>query len=195
MFYTDDIKDKKILLHACCGPCSLGAIAPLLSDGARVTLFFYNPCIIDGEFDLRLAALNDVASHYGLSVIVPPHDYSSYLSYAQARASDREGGERCALCMDDRLRASALYARDNEFDAYTTTLTVSPHKNSKLIFSLADSFTDGAPFLPRDFKKRDGFLLSCRLARELGIYRQNFCGCEYSLASVRAQAAASGGAI
>lgn len=169
----------------------MGAIAPLLSDGADIALFFYNPCIIDGEFERRLDALNAVAAHYGLPVIVPPHNYAEYLSYAQAHASDREGGERCSLCMDDRLRAAALYARDNGFDAYTTTLTVSPHKNSKLIFSLAERFDDGAPFLPRDFKKRDGFLLSCSLTRELGIYRQGFCGCEYSLSAVQARSEAS----
>lgn len=180
MFFDGDIKDKKILLHACCGPCSLGAIEPLLSVGARITLFFYNPCIIDGEFELRLEALNTVAAHYGLKVIVPPHDYSYYKSYAEPYASAREGGERCSLCMDDRLKASAIYAGENGFDAYTTTLTVSPHKNSKLIFSLAQSINNGAPFLPRDFKKRDGFLLSCTRARELDIYRQKFCGCEYS---------------
>lgn len=180
MFYTDSIHDKKLLLHACCGPCGLGAIEPLLNDGASITLFFYNPCIENGEFERRLDALDIVAKHYGLPVIVPPHDYAAYKAYAESHGADREGGARCSLCMDDRLRVSARYAFDNGFDAYTTTLTVSPHKNSKLIFSLAQSIGDGAPFLPRDFKKKDGFLLSCRRARELGIYRQNYCGCEYS---------------
>ena len=176
----DELKDKKILLHACCGPCSLGAIEPLLDDGADITLFFYNPCIIDGEFDLRLAALQTVANHYNLPLIVPPHDYSFFTSYAAEYATAKEGGARCSLCMDDRLKAAALYAGEHGFDFYTTTLTVSPHKNSKLIFSLAQSIEGGAPILARDFKKRDGFLLSTRRAKELGIYRQNFCGCEYS---------------
>lgn len=195
MLFTDGIRNSNILLHACCGPCSLGAIEPLLEDGAHITLFFYNPCIVCGEFERRLSALETVAAHYGLKVINPPHGHAAFSAYASSRADDPEGGTRCSMCMDDRLRVTADTAADLGYDAYTTTLTVSPHKNSKLIFSLADGFTDGAPFLPRDFKKRDGFLLSCRLARELGIYRQNFCGCEYSLASVRAQAAASGGAI
>lgn len=189
MFFSSDIKNKKILLHACCGPCSLGAIAPLLNDGAQIALFFYNPCIIDGEFERRLDALRTVAEHYGLPVIVPPHDRSAYCAYASERASEKEGGERCALCMADRLRASATYAVEHGFDAYTTTLTVSPHKNSKLIFALAQNIADGAPFLARDFKKRDGFLLSCRLARELDIYRQKFCGCEYSAAAPDANGA------
>lgn len=181
MFYTGDISDKSILLHACCGPCSLGAIEPLLSDGARLTLFYYNPCIIDGEFERRLEALQTVAERYSLPLIVPSHDYSHFVSYAADYSELPEGGERCRLCMDDRIAVSARYALAHGFDAYTTTLTVSPHKNSKLIFSLADGVKDGAPFLARDFKKRDGFLLSCRLANELGIYRQGFCGCEYSL--------------
>ncbi|MDE7107564.1 MAG: epoxyqueuosine reductase QueH [Clostridiales bacterium] len=176
----DDIKNKKILLHACCGPCSLGAIEPLLNDGGDITLFYYNPCIIDGEFDLRLEALQTVVDYYKLPLVVPPHDYSFFSSYAKAHADASEGGARCSLCMDDRLKASALYAEEHGFDYYTTTLTVSPHKNSKLIFSLADSIKEGAPFLPRDFKKKDGFLLSTRRAKELGIYRQKFCGCEYS---------------
>ena len=180
MLYNGDIKSKKLLLHACCGPCSLGAIEPLLSDGAAVSLFFYNPCIVDGEFERRLDAMRFVAEHYGLPLIVPTHDYSQYLSYAAEHAAAREGGERCALCMDDRLLVSARYAAEHGFDMYSTTLTVSPHKNSKLIFSLAERNADGAPFLARDFKKRDGFLRSTRLTRELGIYRQSFCGCEFS---------------
>lgn len=180
MLYNGDIKSKKLLLHACCGPCSLGAIEPLLSDGAAVSLFFYNPCIVDGEFERRLDAMRFVAEHYGLPLIVPPHDYSQYLSYAAEHAAAREGGERCALCIDDRLLVSARYAAEHGFDMYSTTLTVSPHKNSKLIFSLAERNAYGAPFLARDFKKRDGFLRSTRLTRELGIYRQSFCGCEFS---------------
>ncbi|MCX4312927.1 MAG: epoxyqueuosine reductase QueH [Clostridia bacterium] len=181
MLYDGDIKNKRILLHACCGPCSLGAIEPLLSDGADLTLFFYNPCIIDGEFEKRLAALRSVASHYKLPLVVPEHDYSAYLAYAKPHASLPEGGDRCRLCFADRLRVSAEYAAEHGFDMYTTTLTVSPHKNSKLIFSIAGGFDFGAPFLPRDFKKRDGYLLSCRRAKELDIYRQKFCGCEFSL--------------
>lgn len=187
MFYTGDIKNKKILLHACCGPCSLGAIEPLLIEGADITLFYYNPCIIDGEFEKRLEALDTVARHYGLPLVVSDHDYSAFIAYAKPYADIPEGGARCSLCMDDRLKVSAIYASEHRFDAYTTTLTVSPHKNSKLIFKLADQFGDGAPFLPRDFKKHDGFLLSTRRARELGIYRQKFCGCEYSYESALKQ--------
>lgn len=181
MIFKGDITGKKILLHACCGPCSLGAIEPLLSDGADVVLYFYNPCIVDGEYERRLAALETVADLYGLQLVAAPHDYETYRLIASPYAAAPEGGERCALCMKQRLEGASRYAAEHGFDAYTTTLTVSPHKNSKLIFSLAEEISDGAPFLPRDFKKRDGFLLSTRRARELGIYRQNFCGCEYSL--------------
>ncbi len=186
MFYENDIKDKKLLLHVCCGPCSLGAIEPLLSDGAIITLFYYNPCIIDGEFEKRLEALNTVAAHYRLPLVVPPHDYGVYLDRVKDNRSDREGGERCSLCMGERLEFASRYAAENGFDAYTTTLTVSPHKNSKTIFSLAENIHErgiGAPFLKRDFKKNNGFLLSCNLARQLGIYRQRFCGCEFSCAA------------
>lgn len=182
MLYTGDIKNKRLLLHCCCGPCSLGAIAPLLEGGADITLFYYNPCIIDGEFERRLDALDTVAKHYGLPLVTTEHDYAKFLGYAKEYASAPEGGERCGFCMDDRLRASADYAAQNGFDCYTTTLTVSPHKNSKLIFSLAQNYENGAPFVARDFKKRDGFLRSTRLSCELGIYRQKFCGCEFSCA-------------
>lgn len=183
MFYNGDISGKKILLHACCGPCSLGAIEPLISDGGLITLFYYNPCIVDGEFERRLEALSAVASHYSLPLVVPPHDYSAYLSYASHYASLPEGGERCGLCFTDRLRGAAEYCANNGFDMFTTTLTVSPHKDAKRIFEIADSlaYEYGALFLPRDFKKRDGYLRSTRLSRELGIYRQNFCGCEFSV--------------
>lgn len=183
MFYDGEISGKKILLHACCGPCSLGAIEPLLSDGGLPTLFFYNPCIMDSEFERRLEAISAVASHYSLPLVVPPHDYSEYLGYASPYARSREGGERCGLCFSDRLKRAAEYAANNGFDMFSTTLTVSPHKDAKRIFSIADKLADeyGAPFLPRDFKKRDGFLRSTRLSQELGIYRQRFCGCEFSL--------------
>ncbi len=183
MFYDRDIAGKKILLHACCGPCSLGAIEPLLSDGVLITLFYYNPCIVDGEFEKRLEALNVVASHYSLPLVVPPHHHSAYLSYAAPYSSAREGGERCGLCFSDRLHSAAEYAASNGFDMFSTTLTVSPHKDAKLIFGIADKLSDefGVPFLPRDFKKRDGFLRSTRLSKELGIYRQKFCGCEFSM--------------
>lgn len=193
MFYTDSVLNKNILLHACCGPCSLGAIEPLIGDGAHITLFYYNPCIIDGEYERRLEALNTVAEHYGLPLIAPTHDYAAFKGYAQANAAAPEGGARCSDCMADRLKASARFARENGFDAYTTTLTVSPHKNSRLIFALAEGITDGAPFVPRDFKKKDGFLLSTRKSVELGIYRQKFCGCEYSFGAAQNMSAASGG--
>ena len=189
MFYSQDIKDKNILLHACCGPCSLGAIEPLLADGARISVFFYDPCIIDGEFEKRLEALRTVCAHYSLPLIVPEHDYSHFSDYGVALAFEREGGARCSLCMTDRLTVSASFAESHGFDAYTTTLTVSPHKNSKLIFSIAEGLSVGAPFLARDFKKRNGFLLSTRRSSELGIYRQSFCGCEFSLAEASAYAA------
>lgn len=183
MFFTDGIENKKILLHACCGPCSLGAIEPLLTDGADITLFFYNPCIIDGEFEKRLDALRTVAEYYGLPVIVPPHDHASYLGYAAPHASDKEGGGRCSYCFGDRIKTTGEYAAAHGFDIFTTTLTVSPHKDASRIFGIGGMAAQacGVPFLARDFKKRDGFLRSTRLSKELGIYRQKFCGCEYSL--------------
>ncbi len=193
MFFSGDIKDNKLLLHACCAPCSLGCIAPLLSEGALITLFYYNPCIVDGEFERRLDALETVAKRYGLDLVVPEHDYGGYLSYASPLAEEREGGGRCALCMGDRIKAAAVYAAENGFDAYSTTLSVSPHKSSKLIFSIAEELDGrgvGAPFLARDFKKRDGFKRSVELSKELGIYRQRFCGCEFSLAEAERVSAA-----
>ncbi|MCH5158309.1 MAG: epoxyqueuosine reductase QueH [Clostridiales bacterium] len=185
MLFDGNIAGKKILLHACCGPCSLGAIEPLLDDGGVITLFYYNPCIMDGEFERRLEAISTVAERYSLPLVVPPHDYSAYLSYALDYSALKEGGERCTLCFSDRLNGAAEYAAENGFDMFTTTLTVSPHKDFRRIFSIGDKLSDeyGVPFLPRDFKKRDGFLRSTRLSRELGIYRQSFCGCEFSLPS------------
>lgn len=180
MFWNGEIRNKKILLHACCGPCSLGAVQPLLNDGANITLFYYNPCIIDGEYEKRLSALSTVAAHYGLPLILGDHDRSEFLAFATEYAVEREGGRRCSLCIGERLEQTARYAAEHGFDMYSTTLTVSPHKNSKAIFELAEKIDHGAPFLPRDFKKRDGFLRSTRLSAELGIYRQTFCGCEFS---------------
>lgn len=172
---------EKLLLHCCCAPCSLGALPRLVNDYA-VTLYYCNPCIIEGEYEKRLSALKTVAEVYGVPLIDEPHDYAGYLDLVKGHELDRECGARCEICIGSRIERAAFFAAERGFDAFTTTLSVSPKKNYSFIKDCGSRAgkANGIKFLDVDFKKKDGFLLSVKLCRELGIYRQNFCGCEFS---------------
>lgn len=172
---------EKLLLHCCCAPCSLGALPRLVGEYA-ITLFYYNPCIISGEYEKRLDALRIVAAHYDLPLIAANSDRARYLASVTGHDKDVEGGARCGICIDGRIGEAAKYAAENCFNVFTTTLSVSPKKNYAFISECGNKHAEkrGVRFLDTDFKKKDGFLTSVRLSKELGIYRQNFCGCEFS---------------
>lgn len=172
---------EKLLLHCCCAPCSLGAL-PRLVDDYAVTLFYYNPCIMAGEYEKRLSALKTVSEVYRVPLISEPHDYEGYLDMVKGHESDGECGARCEICIGSRIERAAIVAAAQGFDVFTTTLSVSPKKNYAFIkdCGVRAGAQSDVRFLDVDFKKKDGFLLSVKLSRELGIYRQNFCGCEFS---------------
>lgn len=175
-------KKPRLLLHVCCGPCACGVleyIAPYFD----VTAFYYNPNILPhDEWEKRLSALKTVLAHFGgIELVVPPQSQEEFLARARGYENLPEGGERCTRCFDLRLKATAEYFDEHceDFDMFATTLTVSPHKNAKLINEIGLGIAElyDVPYLASDFKKHDGFLKSTRLSRELGIYRQNYCGC------------------
>lgn len=173
---------KKLLLHCCCGPCSTSVIERLLGD-YQITLFYFNPNIFPNEeIQKRAKEVEKVAKYFGVDCVL---DCSSmdFSPLAKGLESQKEGGQRCNICFDLRLSKTAQYAKENNFDAFTTTLTVSPHKNSQQIFEVANNVSKRyeIPFLEMDFKKKDGFKRSIILSKELGLYRQNYCGCRYSL--------------
>lgn len=157
----------------------------LLESGCRPRLFFSNSNIDSAEeFERRLENLKIVSRHFGIDEpLADPYRHDEWLSHVsqlEGYGAFPEGGERCRRCFEWNLRRTAEAAQKLNA-VFATTLTVSPHKRSPLIFEVGGGISPD--FLPFDFKKRDGFLNSIRLAKELGLYRQSYCGCEFSKAA------------
>lgn len=167
-----------ILLHVCCAPCGGGCVERLLAEGRQVRLFYSNGNIATREeFDRRLESVKILARHFGVELETDEYDHAAYLAAVAGLEDEPERGARCAKCFAFNLGRTARRAAELGF-AFATTLTVSPHKDAAAIFAAGGAYPN---FEAIDFKKRDGFLRSNRIARELGFYRQNFCGCEFSL--------------
>lgn len=173
---------RRLLLHACCGPCAAGAlsrIAPYFD----VTVFFYNPNILPNEeFMRRFEALKTVVAYFkGVKLIAPEQRAEEFITRAAGMRSLPEGGARCTFCFNLRLEKTARFLAEHrdEYDCFATTLTVSPHKNAALINDIGLKVAEeyDVSYLTSDFKKHDGFLRSTQLSKQLGIYRQNYCGC------------------
>ena len=164
-----------LLLHICCAPCGSGCL-PRLTD-RRVTLFYSNSNIVTREeYEKRLEWVRFLAETHQVPLLVDPYDHEDWLRTIRTlenAASFPERGPRCALCFGYSLRRTARKADELDIP-FSTTLTVSPHKDSALIFRTGHAVS--GRFEAIDFKKKDGFLLSLRESRRLGLYRQNFCG-------------------
>lgn len=177
-------RGKRLLLHVCCGPCAAGVL-PAVTPHFDVTLFYYNPNILPKtEFIKRLDTLKQLLTHFpDVRLIVPEQSEDDYLSLVHGLEHLPEGGARCTDCFRLRLCKTAEYlaARRDEFDAFATTLTVSPRKNAPLINAVGQAASNrfGVSYLASDFKKRDGYLTSVRLCKEYGLYRQHYCGCGF----------------
>jgi len=174
---------KKMLLHVCCANCSLHPYETLKND-FDVTLYFYNPNIHPKEeYDKRLNFAKIAAQKYGLTLIEGNYDKNNWLEMTYKYRDNPEGADRCEVCFYMRLEKTAVFAVDNDFDIFATTLTVSPHKNSKIINSTGKMLSEkyGIEFFEADFKKQDGFKKTMLLSKELQLYRQNYCGCIYSI--------------
>ncbi len=172
-----------LLLHCCCGPCATACLERLAAQGRRCALFFSNSNLdSQEEFRRRLEALETVAAHFGIQeVLVDPYRNDLWTRFVgqqcPAYATQPEGGERCRQCFRWSLSRTAAAAAARRGWQFATSLTVSPHKNSRLLLSLGSAFPH---FQPYDFKKKDGFLRSTILSRQLNLYRQNYCGCSFS---------------
>ncbi len=171
------------LLHACCGPCASASAERLLEEGHGVTLFYSNHNIApEAEWDRRLEGLRRVAEELSLPLVVDPPDHQDWLRTVRGYEKEPEGGARCALCFRYSLSRTAEQLRRSgpegqAFDSFATTLTISPHKNFDLISEIGRTWPE---FRPWNFKKKDGYRRSLALSREWGLYRQNYCGCEFS---------------
>ena len=179
-----------LLLHSCCGPCST-AVIERLAEEFEITVFFYNPCITDEEEYIRrrdnqkkfLKAFNE--SRIGrnrVRLIEGPYNPGAFMKIAAGLETEPEGGRRCEACFLQRLEKTAETAQMTGKDYFGTTLTVSPHKSYRKISEIGRSIAlrYGLSFLDRDFKKKDGFKRSIELSKKYGLYRQDYCGCEFS---------------
>ncbi len=175
-----------LLLHSCCGPCSTYVLS-YLAKHFKITVFFYNPNIMpEEEFNKRLTAqkivIDRLSFPYPIDLVVPPYDVSEYTSVIAGLEQEPERGKRCQKCMELRISKTAEYAAQENFDYFCTTLSVSPHKDAALLFDLSNKYArlHDIKSLPADFKKKNGYLESIRISKELALYRQNYCGCIYA---------------
>jgi predicted adenine nucleotide alpha hydrolase (AANH) superfamily ATPase len=175
----NDKNGRKVLLHACCAPCAAPSVERLLEEGLVPTLFYSNPNIAPyEEWVKRLDSLEILAGSFNIPLLKEEYDHESWLSLVRGYENEPERGSRCTLCFRRAIDAAAKQAARLAIPRFTTTLTLSPLKNSRLIFSLGKAHPG---FLERDFKKKGGVARSGELSRKLGLYRQNYCGCEFSM--------------
>lgn len=176
-------------MHSCCGPCSTAVIERLIED-FDITVFYYNPNITDSEeYEKRkkeqikfLSNFNESNKEYKVKFLEGEYETEDFFKVTQGLEDENEGGARCTNCFELRLAETLKIALKNGFDAFGTTLTVSPHKNYKLISHIGNGIAEGEniEFLDMDFKKKDGYKRSIELSKEYNLYRQNYCGCEFS---------------
>ncbi|MFH1768188.1 MAG: epoxyqueuosine reductase QueH [Candidatus Omnitrophota bacterium] len=172
---------RKVLLHICCAVCAFGCIKQLKEEGFSIEGLFFNPNIHpESEYFRRKQALAVVESAADIVIHQGQYSRECWSAVCDKYRDEKEGGRRCLVCYQMRLEETFNFCRRRNMDYFTTTLTVSPHKNSKAIFDIGYK-VGGDYFLKRDFKKKEGFKQSQELSREHGIYHQNYCGCLYSM--------------
>lgn len=182
----DPDNPPRLLLHSCCAPCSSYTLE-YLSRYFDITVYYFNPNISPKqEFDKRFKEQKRLISQMPfknrVTLVEGDYNYDDFLEIAKGLENVPEGGERCFGCYKMRLESTARLAKEQGFDYFCTTLSISPLKNSQKInelgFGLEEKY--GVKWLPSDFKKREGYKRSIQLSREYSLYRQNFCGCVFS---------------
>lgn len=176
------MEKQKMLLHSCCGPCST-VVIERLKDLYDLTVFYFNPNIQpQEEYEKRKQNQQKVCKAFGVPFV--DHDYcpEKWLRFVAGLENQPEGGARCEKCFFFRLERTAQYAKAHGYDIFCTTLSVSPHKNTAVINAVGQQISSevGIPFLAESFKKKDGYLRSIALAKQLDLYRQNYCGCLFA---------------
>lgn len=188
--FDETVRKPSLLLHSCCGPCSTAVVERLAAE-FDITVFFYNPCITDEEeyrrrrdAQIRFIKEYNEENTGSIKIGLKEDDYrpGEFLKLTAGLEDEPEGGARCSVCFTQRIEKTAEIASLCGYDYFGTTLTVSPHKNYKVISQIGRQLAlrYGLSFLDRDFKKKDGFRRSIELSKKYGLYRQNYCGCMYS---------------
>lgn len=171
-----------LFLHVCCAPCA-SSVIERLKQHFNITAYFFNPNINgEGEYVLRANELLRLCEYFGVKCIVEDFDNKAFYEAVKGLENCVEGGNRCKECFKLRFNKTATEAKNRGFNLFATTLTVSPLKSAEIIneicFEIASKFD--IKYLPSDFKKRGGYQRSIELSKELNLYRQNYCGCEFS---------------
>lgn len=182
----DEEKVPSLMLHSCCGPCSSYCLE-YLSEYFEITVFYYNPNIYPSEeYDFRVEEQKKIIeltkAKNPIHMIEGKYEVEKFYEMAKGLEVIAEGGSRCHKCYEMRLKEAAKIGKENGFDYFTTTLSISPHKNSQVLNKIAEKVGKeiGIAHLPSDFKKNNGYKRSCDITREYGMYRQDYCGCEFS---------------
>lgn len=183
-------KEKKIprlLLHSCCAPCS-SYVLEYLSKHFEITVFYYNPNIFpESEYTKRIleqqTLIEEMEMKYPVSFIAGNYEKEKFYEMARGLEHLKEGKERCFKCYALRLEEAARLAKEGEFDYFTTTLSISPMKNAEKLNEIGNILGKeyGVEYLQSDFKKKNGYKRSIELSKEYGLYRQDYCGCVYSM--------------
>lgn len=184
------LKDTpRLLLHSCCGPCSSYCLK-VLSEHFLVTVHWFNPNIYPLEeyqkrIDTQKQLLSEIQTKNPVELLCDEYLTREFYEAVKGFENEPEGGTRCEKCFIQRLERTAQIAKEQKFDFFTTTLTVSPHKNAQLINQIGQELSKkyDVKFLPSDFKKKNGYLQSIELSQKYKLYRQNYCGCVFSLNS------------
>ncbi len=179
-------KTPRLLLHSCCAPCS-SYVLEYLSDYFEITVFYYNPNIYpESEYTKRILEqqmlIGDMKLRHPVSFLAGVYERQRFYEMARGMEHLKEGGERCFKCYELRLLEAARVAKEGEFDYFTTTLSISPMKNAEKLneIGMKVGAQYGVSYLQSDFKKKNGYKRSIELSQEYGLYRQDYCGCEFS---------------
>lgn len=177
---------KKILLHSCCAPCSSHVIT-YLSKYFDITILYYNPNISPYEEYIKrkneqIKLINEIKTDSIVNIIDCDYDNELYNKMIKGLEEEPERGNRCTICYKMRIEKTAELAKNNKYDYFCTTLSVSPYKNALLINKLGEEMGEKyhVKWLYSDFKKKDGYKKSIELSKQYNLYRQNYCGCIYS---------------
>lgn len=182
----DKEKVPRLFLHSCCAPCS-SYVLEYLSNYFRITVFYYNPNIYpEEEYCLRVKEqqqlIDKLPTRHPVSFINGNYAKERFYELARGLEDVPEGGERCLRCYRLRLEEAAVFAAEHAADYFTTTLSVSPMKNAEKLNEIGAALGEqyGVPYLPSDFKKKNGYKRSTEISKEYGMYRQDYCGCVFS---------------
>ena len=183
----EENKAPRLLLHSCCAPCS-SYVLEYLSNYFQITVFYYNPNIFpESEYTKRIleqqTLIEKMKVKHPVSFIAGHYDKKRFYEMARGLEEVKEGGKRCMKCYELRLRETAQVAKEGEFDYFTTTLSISPLKNADRLNEIGRSLEEeyGVKYLLSDFKKKNGYKRSIELSKLFGLYRQDYCGCEFSM--------------